>query len=116
MNILSPVIAAPVASGSIAAAIFSAGQALLSYLERGERIDAAILREAMERAFAASDSSGAWTWKDAYEACEAATVLFLRKYGRVLFRKNPLASARQGLRADAGVAASVAAAPRSRAP
>ena len=94
MNILSPVIAAPVTPGSDAAAIFSVGQALLPHLERGERIDAAILREAMERAFAASDSSGAWSWKDAYEACEAASVLFLRKYGRALFRKNPSASAR----------------------
>ncbi|MGO9431690.1 strawberry notch-like NTP hydrolase domain-containing protein, partial [Rhodoblastus sp.] len=94
MNILSPVIAAPVASGSNAAAIFSAGQALLFYLERGERIEAAVLRQAMESAFAASDSSGAWAWKDAYEACEAASVLFLRKFGRALFRKNPLTSSR----------------------
>ncbi|WP_296710289.1 strawberry notch family protein [Rhodoblastus sp.] len=94
MNILSPVIAAPVASGSNAAAIFSAGQALLPNLERGERIEAAILREAMELAFAASDSSGAWNWKDAYEACEAASVLFFRKYGRALFRKNASPAAR----------------------
>jgi len=94
MNILSPVIAAPVTPGSNASAISSVGQALLPNLERGERIDASVLREAMERAFAASDSSGAWNWKDAYEACEVLSVQFLRKYGRVLFRKNPLASAR----------------------
>ncbi|MCI4679055.1 strawberry notch family protein [Rhodoblastus acidophilus] len=94
MNILSPVIATPVMPVSNAAAIFSVGQALLSNLERGQRIDAAILREAMELAFAASDSSGAWNWKDAYEACEAASVLFLRKYGRALFRKNASPAAR----------------------
>jgi predicted RNA methylase len=94
MNILSPVIVAPVTPSSDAAAIFAVGQDLLPNLERGERIDAAILREAMERAFAASDSSGAWNWKDAYEACEVLSVQFLRKYGRALFRKNPLASAR----------------------
>ncbi|WP_248431465.1 hypothetical protein, partial [Escherichia coli] len=37
--------------------------------------------------FGASDATGAWTWKLAYDACEAATVLFLRKYGKPLFRK-----------------------------
>ncbi|MGA7674924.1 MAG: strawberry notch family protein [Rhizomicrobium sp.] len=28
-----------------------------------------------------SDSEGAWDWKSAYEACEAAQILFLRKFG-----------------------------------
>ena len=41
----------------------------------------------MEAAFGASDASGAWDWKTAYDACEAATVLFLRKYGKALFRR-----------------------------
>ena len=47
----------------------------------------AILRAAMEAEFGASDTTGAWDWKSAYEACEVATVLFLRKYGNALFRK-----------------------------
>ncbi len=48
----------------------------------------------MEAAFGASDATGAWDWKTAYDACEAATVLFLRKYGKALFRKagSPAAS------------------------
>lgn len=50
-------------------------------LERGRRIDAAMLRTVMEIAFGASDADGAWTWKTAYDAREAATVLFLRKFG-----------------------------------
>ncbi|PZN93816.1 MAG: methylase, partial [Hyphomicrobiales bacterium] len=70
-----------------AAAIHGAAQILLPHLERGQRIDAAILRTAMEIAFGASDASGAWDWKMAYDAVEAATVLFLRKYGKSLFRK-----------------------------
>ena len=41
----------------------------------------------MEVAFGATDAAGAWDWKTAYDACEAATVLFLRKYGKVLLRK-----------------------------
>ncbi len=35
----------------------------------------------MERAFGGSDAAGVWDWKTAYDACEAATVLFLRKFG-----------------------------------
>jgi hypothetical protein len=35
----------------------------------------------MEAAFGASDAAGAWDWKLAYEACEAAQILFLRKFG-----------------------------------
>ncbi len=69
------------------AAIAQAARLLLSDLERGRRIDAGILRAAMESAFGASDAAGAWDWKTAYDACEAATILFLRKYGNPLFRK-----------------------------
>ena len=69
------------------AAIFQAARLLLPHLEHGQRIDAPILRAAMEAAFGASDTTGAWDWKSAYEACEVATVLFLRKYGNALFRK-----------------------------
>ena len=58
-----------------AAATFAAAGLLLPRLERGERVDAAALRAAMETAFGASDATGAWDWKTAYDACEAATVL-----------------------------------------
>ena len=73
----------PIASGSVAkaAAIAKAAQLLLLHLERGQRIDATILRAAMESAFGASDADGGWDWKTAYDACEAATVLFVRKFG-----------------------------------
>jgi predicted RNA methylase len=58
-----------------------AADLLLTHLERGSRIDAVILRAAMEHAFDGSDAAGAWDWKSAYDACEAATVLFMRKFG-----------------------------------
>ncbi|TIQ36262.1 MAG: methylase [Mesorhizobium sp.] len=77
----------PLARPDTSAAVFAAATLLLPHLERGERIDAPILRGSMEIAFGASDATGAWGWKQAYEACEAATVLFLRKYGKALFRK-----------------------------
>ena len=64
-----------------AAAILHAARLLLPALERGQTLDAAILRAAMEAAFGASDATGSWVWKDAYEACEVARVLFLRRHG-----------------------------------
>ena len=72
-----------VASGSVtkASAIARAAHVLLLQLERGQRIDAPVLRTAMQNAFGASDADGGWDWKMAYDACEAATVLFVRKFG-----------------------------------
>jgi len=64
--------------------VSSAAQNLLAALERGKRVDAPMLRAAMESAFGGSDAQGAWDWKMAYDACEAATVLFLRKFGHAM--------------------------------
>ncbi|TPI26586.1 methylase [Mesorhizobium sp. B3-2-1] len=92
MNVLFPTATVnPVAPASLAsdpaAAIYAAALLLLPHLERGQRIDTADLRAAMEASFGRSDASGAWDWKTAYDAGEAATVLFLRKYGKSLLRK-----------------------------
>lgn len=91
MNVLSPAVvggsvpsAAPV---DPAAAVYAAALHLLPHLECGRRVDAVVLRSAMEASFGASDTSGAWNWAMAYDACEAATALFLRRYGRSLLRK-----------------------------
>ncbi|MGL4261992.1 MAG: strawberry notch-like NTP hydrolase domain-containing protein, partial [Afipia sp.] len=64
-----------------AARVVAAARLILPDLERGRRLDAALLRAAMETAFDATDASGAWDWKTAYDACEAATILFVRKFG-----------------------------------
>jgi predicted RNA methylase len=64
-----------------AAALIRGAQLLLVHIERGHRIDAAMLRSTMEEACGGSDSQGAWDWKSAYDACEAAAVLFLRRFG-----------------------------------
>ncbi len=76
----TPIAAAPT-NPDPAATIAAAARLLLPDLERGRRIHAAMLRAAMERAFGGSDAEGAWDWKTAYDCCEAATVLFLRKFG-----------------------------------
>ena len=67
-------------------ALFAAAQALLPVLETGRPLEAATLRDAMTEAFGASDAQGGWVWKDAYEAAEAAVVLFLQRYGRGMRR------------------------------
>jgi len=70
-----------------AAGILEAAERILAGLERGLSVETRILRQAMEDAFGGSDAEGFWSWKDAYEACEAAQVLFLRKYGRAMREK-----------------------------
>ena len=68
--------------------LLSAAQALLPALEAGRALDAPTLRAAMIHAFGASDAHGAWVWKDAYEAAEAALVLFLQRYGHLMRRDS----------------------------
>ena len=69
------------------AALLAAATALLPNLEAGRALDAKTLREAMSAAFGAGDTQGAWVWKDAYEAAEAAMVLFIQRYGRLMRRE-----------------------------
>ena len=82
---LAPV--APIPSLDTAAAILSVAEALQPDLAQGFQIDALRLRVEMERVFGGSDATGAWDWKLAYEAGEAALVLFLRKFGRALLAR-----------------------------
>ena len=49
----------------VASAIIRAARQLFTDLERGRRIDATALRDAMEVAFGTSDANGAWNWKTA---------------------------------------------------
>ncbi len=67
-------------------ALHNAATTLLPVLEAGRPLDAATVRDAMTRAFGADDARGAWVWKDAYEAAEAAVVLFIRRHGRAMRR------------------------------
>ena len=65
-------------------ALVAAASLLLADLERGRAIDARALRAAMTAVFDGSDAEGVWDWKTAYDACEAAQILFLRKFGPVM--------------------------------
>ena len=79
--------------GDTVTCLLRAAHHLLPHLARGAAIDAPALRAAMQDAFGASDAEGAWSWKLAYEACEAAQVLFLQKYGAAIWarRSDPAA-------------------------
>ena len=85
MNQLAPVLT--IAPPDTAAAIIAVAEALQPDLAQGFQIDALRLRLEMERAFGGSDAMGVWDWKLAYEACEVALVLFLRKFGRPLLAR-----------------------------
>ena len=72
-----------------AACLLGAAEALLPAFESGETFDTAIVRRAMTDAFGATDAEGGWDWKAAYEACEAASIILLRRYGAALANRNP---------------------------
>lgn len=57
-----------------------AAQSLAQSLATGQRLDAPTMRGAMQSAFGADETSGAWVWRDAYDAAEMASFLFLRRF------------------------------------
>lgn len=75
------------AAPSRVAALLQAANQLLPHFEQGKALDQACVRTAMETAFGGSDASGAWVWKDAYEAGECAQILLLLKYGALIRRQ-----------------------------
>lgn len=79
-------------SSETAHRIVGAAKSLLPHFEIGKPIDANTLRTAMEVAFGASDTSGAWVWKDAYDAAEIAQVMMILRYG-TLMRKQAVSPA-----------------------
>src|SRR5258708_20085426 len=80
----SPLAVPAVSQPDAGVALVAAASLLLADLERGRAIDAPALRAAMIAAFGGSDAEGVWDWKTAYDACEAAQILFLRKFGPVM--------------------------------
>ena len=73
--------------------LIHAATLLSQLLGQGRAVDSRALRTAMETAFCGTDADGAWLWKDAYEACEAAQVMFLRKFGAAMRTRAGSASA-----------------------
>jgi predicted RNA methylase len=80
----APLVVPAVSRSDAGVALVAAAGLLLAQLERGHAIDAPALRAAMLAAFDGSDAEGIWDWKAAYDVCEAAQILFLRKFGPVM--------------------------------
>jgi hypothetical protein len=57
-------------------------------LSKGRNFSPNDLSHAMTRAYGASDAKGAWDWKDAYDAGEIATVMFVAKFGRAMLARS----------------------------
>lgn len=57
----------------------AAGRSLAIHLARSRPLDRRLVADVMTTAFGASDAEGAWTWRDAYDAIEAAMVLQIRR-------------------------------------
>ena len=74
-------------SSETAHRLVAAANSLLQHFETGKPIDAKTLRAAMESAFGASDTSGAWVWKNAYDAAEISQIMMISRYG-ALMRKQ----------------------------
>ena len=87
-----PSCAAPAASlplaSSQADALLRAVELILPDLTAGHAIDTNMLRAAMETGFGGSDAEGAWDWNLAYDAGEAAQILFLRRFGPAMLQRT----------------------------
>ena len=70
---------ADLAVGNLPANILAAARALAIHLARSRPLDRRLVAEVMTTAFGASDAEGGWTWRDAYDAIEGATVLQIRR-------------------------------------
>jgi hypothetical protein len=80
MNALLPLFtAAGDAVDQKAANLLAAARALTPHLNRSRALDRKLVSGVMTTAFGASDAEGAWLWRDAYDAVEAALVLQLHR-------------------------------------
>lgn len=76
----APQIAEHAFCASSASWMLVAAEALFKALSRGQRLNAQLLRHVMTTACGGSDAAGAWNWHMAYDACEVASLLFLKRY------------------------------------
>ncbi|MFD3266429.1 strawberry notch-like NTP hydrolase domain-containing protein [Phenylobacterium ferrooxidans] len=82
MNATFPLFSAlqtPGAAQDKAANTLAAARALIPHLNRSRALDRKLVASTMTISFGGSDAEGAWSWRDAYDAIEAALVLQLRR-------------------------------------
>jgi predicted RNA methylase len=69
--------------------LFAAADSILGMLSGRQQIAPRALQDIMSRVFGGTDATGAWQWKDAYEALEIALARYLHKYGDTMRRLRP---------------------------
>ena len=80
MNALLPLFTMAAAGADHHAAnVLAAARALTPQLNRSRSLDRRLVAGVMTTTFGGSDTEGAWLWRDAYDAIEAALVLQLRR-------------------------------------
>lgn len=82
MNAMLPLFAQASTLAGVAdrtANILAAARTLATYLGRSRTLDRRLVSQTLTLTFGASDAEGAWSWKDAYDAVEAAVVLQVRR-------------------------------------
>ncbi len=67
------------AASDVAANTLAAARALSTHLARSRRLDRKLVAGVMTTAFGSSDAEAGWSWRDAYDAIEVATVLQIRR-------------------------------------
>ena len=85
MNALLPLFASA-APADRTANLLAAARALVPHLNRSRPLDRKLVSGVMTLSFGGSDAEGAWLWRDAYDAIEAAMVLQLRRLSSQLGR------------------------------
>jgi hypothetical protein len=78
MNALLPLFGLEQCSDK-AANTLAAARALVPHLNRSRALDRKLVAGVMTTSFGGTDADGAWSWRDAYDAMEAALVLQLRR-------------------------------------
>ena len=75
----------PIAPANPGRAVAEAARTLVPVLESGRRLSAPVVLDAMRDAWRRCDPAGrSWNSKLCYDAAEAATALFLRRWGRAM--------------------------------
>lgn len=79
MNAMLPLFGHPAVGDDRAANLLAAARAFSPQLTKSRPLDRRLVASVMTTTFGGSDTEGAWLWRDAYDAIEAALVLQLRR-------------------------------------
>jgi hypothetical protein len=85
MNALLPLFAAR-GEPDHCANLLAAARALAAHLGRARSLDRRLVSSTLTTCCGGSDAEGVWSWRDAYEAVEAALVLQIRRLGAQIGR------------------------------